>query len=148
MATTDEYSDSSFDSYIVKVVDTGIIDYIEQKSILQSKLRELEAKIPMLQQGRVAHNVQGLRDAVNIIECKKEASQAPSEGLGGKKTVGESIKQIKHALLRIEASILQLQITVKSIEIKQKEKLVSNVSNNNNNNNNNKDGVSDIHLQQ
>ena len=147
MSTTDEYSDSSFDNYISKVVDTGIIDYIEQKSILQSKLRELEAKIHTSQQVRVAHDDQDSRVPPDVTDDKKEASQGLPEGPDEKK-MAESIKQIEHTLLRIEASILQLQITVKAIQIKQKEKkAVSDSNNNNNNNNNNNKGrVSDTHL--
>lgn len=132
MSTTDEYSDSSFDNYISKVVESGVMDYLEQKSILQLKLRELEEKqVAHASQGkdRVAHDSQGTGDIVGATEDTKEVAQALGGGLvSQKKTVEDSIKQIDHTLLRIEASILQLQINVKNIQIKQKDKGVSNVN--------------------
>ena len=77
MPPTDEYSDNSFDNFIRDAINDGTIDYLEEKSILQMKLKELEENSPASPKRRVAQQQNATNIAGGVPKRPVKQSEVP-----------------------------------------------------------------------
>ena len=123
MSSTSEYDDSSFENRMSKAIDDGTLDYLEEKSILQSKLQEIEERNRTSKQVRVAHASQ----VAHMSQVAQDDGRTRKDENRRLKNIEESIKQIERTVLRMEASLAHIEVSIKDLQVKRKNEVVHKV---------------------
>ena len=121
-----EYTDSSFDDYISKAINDGVLDYVEKKAILEMKLQEMKADKLTALSSRVAQVEKVSDNNGEPPECVERPSRVLPKAFQAQFTktlrnMEVSLKEIEIVLVRIEDSITQLKNAAR-IEKEQKKK--------------------------